>query len=929
MRAGRKIGIGFGATLALILLALILAPVLFRDRIEVRAKTAIESAVDAHVDWRSVGLSFFRHFPNLTLTLQDLTVRGTGPFDGDTLAAVPGFRLVLDLRSLLFGDQTVIRSIDVNAPTLHLIVLADGAANWDIVRSDTAATPETEAATFDVGLRALSVTGATVTFDNRQAGLQASIEDLDHSLRGDFTRDRFDIGTSTRAGRVTVRAGGVPWLDGVQLEADVGIDADLANRTFTLGENRIRLNDLALAFTGSVAAGDDGDVTLDVTFESPDNESRSLLSLVPALRQHDFASLETTGRLSVSGRIDGRFGERSFPAFSLLARLDSASFRYPDLPLPARDIFLDLAVENPGGDADSTVVNVRRFQARIGDDPIVATLIVRTPMSDPDVALAMNGTVDLGAAGRTLKLEGIEELAGIVSADVAVHARKSAVLREEYDRIEAHGTVGATGVAFRSAALPQPLTIDALDLRLSPRAAELRSYRGTVGSSDLRIAGTLDNLLGYALGEGDLRGRASLESDHFDLAEWQSEDSLTAVRIPPRLDFVLQAAFAELSRGRLDMTDARGTIRVKDERLTLDSLRMNALGGSLRVSGFYDTTDPEHAAFDVDVAITDAGLAASSEALTTVRSFAPVARYAEGRFSTSMHLTGALRGDLSPILSALSGRGALETSQLVLRDFPPMDRIAAALKSSRLENPALRAISTVIDIRDGRLHVRPFDVGVGGTTLTVGGSNGLDRSLDYDLVLALPQSALEGTMRQAVNDLFARAGAAAAGLDSASVIRVGVKLTGTIDDPSVSLDVGRGVETAAQSLGQAAQATVDQARQTVEARADSARDEARQRAEAEAQQIVDEAEQRAAAIRTEAKQLADTIRSKANQQADSLVARANSPIARLAAQRAADTLRREADERANDVTAEADRRADQVVAEARAKAEALIRSREP
>lgn len=926
MRTGRKIGIGVGATLALIVLALVLAPVLFRDRIEARAKAEIEGAVDARVDWQSVGLSFFRHFPDLTLSLQDLSVRGTGAFEGDTLAAVPGFRLVLDLRSLLFGDQTVIRSVDVSAPTLHLIVLDDGATNWDIIRADTVATPESEAATFDVGLRALNVTGATITFDNRQAGLQASIEDLDHSLRGDFTRDRFDIGTRTRAGSVTVRGGGVPWLDGVALDADVGIAADLANRTFTLGENRVRLNELELAFTGTVAAGENGDVALDVTFESSDNDSRSLLSLVPALREHDFASLETTGRLSVSGRIDGRYGERSFPAFSLLARLDSASFRYPDLPLPARDIFVDLAVENPGGDADSTVIAVRRFQARVGDDPIAATLTVRTPVSDPDVDLTMNGTVDLGAAGRTLKLDGVEELTGVVKTDLAVHARKSAVLHEEYDRIAARGTIAATGVALRSAALPQRVTVDALDLGLSPRAAELRAFRGTVGSSDLRIVGTLDNVLGYALGEGDLRGRASLESDRFDLAEWQSEDSLTAVRVPPRLDFVLQAAFAELSRGPLDMTDARGTIRVKDERLTLDSLRLNALGGSFRVSGFYDTTDPEHAAFDVDVAVTDAGLSASSEALTTVRSFAPVARYAEGRFSTKLHLTGALRGDLSPILSALSGRGALETSQLVLRDFPPMDRIADALKSSRLQNPTLRAISTVIDIHDGRLHVRPFDVGIEGTTLTVGGSNGLDRSLDYNLVLALPQSALEGTMRQAVSDLFARVGGAGTSLDSASIVRVGVQLTGTISNPSVSLDVGRGVETAAQSLGQAAQATVDEARQTVEARADSARDEARQRAEAEARQIVEEAEQRAAAIRAEAKQLADTIRSKADQQADSLVARAGSPIARIAAQRAADKLRREADERAIDVTAEADRRADQVVAEARARADALIRS---
>lgn len=647
---------------------------------------------------------------------------------------------------------------------------------------------------------------------------------------------------------------------------------------------------------------------------------------MPAIWSRDFASLQTEGELSVTGRINGRYGEESFPAFSLLARVDNGSFRYPDLPLPARDISLDLAISNPGGDADSTVVDLQRLHTRIGEDAIDATLTLRTPVSDPDVDLAVDGTLDLAAASRTFRLENVDELAGVVDADFAVRARKSAVIAERYDRIAARGEVVARDVVLRGAALRHDVKIDEFALGVSPRAADLRTLRGTIGSSDVWVEGSVDNLLGFAIGEGELRGRANLDSDRFDLDEWRSDDSLAVILVPPRIDFVLLASIAQLHHGRLDVTDARGVVRVKDQRLTIDSLRLNAVGGEFQLTGWYETIDPAKPTFDVDVGITNASVAESFEALTTVQLLAPVARYAEGRFSTSLQLNGALGENMLPVLTALTGQGTIETTQVALQEFPPMNRLADALDSRLLRNPALRAIRTAVVIDDGRLHVRPFDVGIGASTLTVGGSNGIDRSLDYDMVLALPQSALESGARELVGNLFARAGASAAVLDTASVVRVAVKLTGTIDDASISLDVGRGVTAAAESLQQATDEATELAARAARERADSARADARRRAEAEAQRIVDEAERQAATIRAEARELAGSVRAEANQRGDSLVARATNPVARVAAERAADVLRREANQRADQIVAEADARADSLVAEARLRAEAVIRA---
>jgi hypothetical protein len=53
------------------------------------------------------------------------------------------------------------------------------------------------------------------------------------------------------------------------------------------------------------------------------------------------------------------------------------------------DVGLELAVDNPGGDADNTVVDLKRFHAALGKWPIDGSLLVRSPVSDPDAALRL------------------------------------------------------------------------------------------------------------------------------------------------------------------------------------------------------------------------------------------------------------------------------------------------------------------------------------------------------------------------------------------------------------------------------------------------------------------------------------------------------------------------------------------------------------
>jgi len=107
-----------GGLIAVLLVLLLVLPFLFRGRIEQRVKLEANKSLNAKVDWRALGLSFFRNFPNLTLTLDDLAAVGVEKFQGDTLAAVRHLRVVVDLASVLGnalgGKPIVVRGVELD-----------------------------------------------------------------------------------------------------------------------------------------------------------------------------------------------------------------------------------------------------------------------------------------------------------------------------------------------------------------------------------------------------------------------------------------------------------------------------------------------------------------------------------------------------------------------------------------------------------------------------------------------------------------------------------------------------------------------------------------------------------------------------------------------------------------------------------------------
>lgn len=414
----KKVVIGFFVFLAVLLALAALVPLLFKDKIKQALDKEIAKNINASVVYATddVSLSLFRDFPNMSLGVENLLVVGQDSFATDTLAKVPSFQMGLDLMSVITGNRVKVNSIKLDDPTIRLLVLKSGKANWDIFISDTTTTAEadTAASDFRMAIKRWDINNGTLFYDDLSIPFGLAAYNVQHTGSGDFEKSVFDMKSQTTADRFVMTYDGVNYIENAVLDADVTMAMDLDKFLFTFKDNHIRINELPVQFAGTILMPEE-DIDLDLTFKAADTDFRSVLSVVPGMFKEDFKDIKTEGNLSFDGYVKGRFNDTLMPGFGTELKVSEGMFKYPDLPQAARNINVDMRIDNPDGNMENTVVDVRKFHMDMGKNPIDARVLVKG-IEVMQVDGNVKANIDLEEVTKVFPVEGMT-LRGLLKVD--------------------------------------------------------------------------------------------------------------------------------------------------------------------------------------------------------------------------------------------------------------------------------------------------------------------------------------------------------------------------------------------------------------------------------------------------------------------------------------------------------------------------------
>ncbi|MEM0991736.1 MAG: AsmA-like C-terminal region-containing protein [Bacteroidota bacterium] len=1026
MKFLKKLGLVLLLILALLIGAAVAIPNLFKDKINTFAKEQVNNNIDAKVDFREVNLSFFRSFPNLSFRLSDFSVVGKDEFEGVALMEGENFDVAVDLMSVIRGETTV-KSIRLTKPNINIYVLEDGKANYDIVSTTDTTSTTSDNSDFKVELQGYSIEDGRIHYDDKTLGLVTTLANINHSGKGNLSSTIFDLETETEIAYTSLNYDGIAYLDSANVKLDAIFNANLEESKYSIAKNDLYVNALHLqadGFVQLVEASDD--INLNLSFNAPETEFRELLSLLPNAYTEDFRKVKTDGTFQFNGFARGIYNavKEQYPAFELNLGVKGGELKYPDLPTPINDINTTTQISNPGGSLDATFVDVQKLSLLVGKDPVEAYLKLRTPISDPNIDTRVKANLDLGNLSKAYPLEGVQEIAGKIVADVTAKARQSDIERENYGNVNVKGSASIQDMLYIANGMPNVNVRDAV-ANFTPQYVDLVKFDSRLGKSDLYASGKIFNPLAALAPSQTLRGNMRVRSNYFNADEWLTEEgtassttesnsdspkvdqqvadqynfevdaemrkivydvyeitdlstdlnitandlklnrfsmkvngsdltatgnasnlynfttnggvmvgafdiaagtfdldqlmasyeseeseassegetSASAASLPPyryNLDLNVKANKVaydpyNLSNltGKVEVTEQKitipnfdtrladgdisgnGTIRnymeyalqgdtvygdfninsnflnansilaseeytsnigdetpemaqpedleafimprtwnfkfkgdlkevlyadlklrnvvgdiiIQNGRLLFENTTGETLGGSIEMTGGYDTQNPDEPKFDMKLALNEIGIPQAFNTFNTFETFAPIGAFLNGKMNTTLLMSSVLGQDMMPDLNTLNLEGFLQTIDASIKNFKPFQAIGNSLQIREINFDEFEIDDTKnwFTIENGSVKLEEAKLRFKDIDMTVSGTSSLDKAMDFNIIAVVPRKYIGSAANKGLNLLESKAQSAGLNLSAGSHIKMRINLTGSMTEPKVGI----------------------------------------------------------------------------------------------------------------------------------------------
>ncbi|MDR3287004.1 MAG: AsmA family protein [Prevotellaceae bacterium] len=834
-----------GILIVVLILAVITVPTLFRGKIESIAKETINEKLNAQVDFNNLSITLLSTFPNVTLSIENIVVAGIDNFEGDTLAQIKSASIVVDVWALIKGNF-VVKSVSIDNPDIKARLLADGSANWNIMKPDEtiAETPEEEepASEFKLSLKKLTIKNANILYDNQQDQMFALVKNLNLNLSGELSSQHDLITLSTQSESVSVYSGKSPLLSNIALAVNGTFDADFSNNTFTLQENEIQINKMALKADGVIKNLDDG-IDFDLTYGLKIPSLKSLLGLIPSTIVSEVNDIETQGDLQLNATMKGVYNDKSMPIITLALKVKDGYIKYSGFSEAIKNLNIDLDMTLNKNKDMSSVITLSRFSFEAINSPFMLSGKILYPFTDPDINFTASGKIDFSSLRRCLPLVNTS-LDGALSADISFAGLMSQIENKQYEKVTLSGNLALNNFKMKLDGVTPDINIDKAALTFKPTLCTLNSFDAKMGKSDLHLSGYFENMLPYVFKGSPLKGNLNLKSDLFDCNELMSSSTTTenqsasvsdtgVIILPSNIDFAINANVNKLIYDNITMTNFVGNMNMKEGKLNLEKISSNTTGGRINISGSYAAQNTDKAAVNMKLSLDDVTVDEAAKTFDIFGKFAPILKEANGKASFYLDFSSELDKNMSFDYKTLNAQGNFKTNDLKLAASENLSKLAGLLKIDSLKT--VKNVNLNFAIKNGMIKVNPFDVKLGNFDMKIGGEHGLANDLNYDADIDIPA----GKIGSEVNNALSKLGISNDG--GSGKVKVGLKIKGTMTNPSFGLGLPTYGTGSSSVAGGAVESLKETAQETVKTIVDSVKTQAKEKIET----VIDSAKNKA------------------------------------------------------------------------------------
>jgi AsmA protein len=468
----------FFGTIGILLLAMFLFPILFPGKIEQEVKDFANRRLKGELNFKEAQLSFFSHFPYLTLSLTEFDLKGSAPYRNETLVSADEIAFGINLKTLFFDGAVSIDKIYLDQALINVKVDKNGNANYNVYVSDDKAPKDSKEKSEDTSLKLerISIENTHLSFNDQSTGINIKAKGFNYLGKGDLDKAIFDLDTEADIDDFSFSFKGENYLKNKKVNAELITKINTNSLSFIFEENNLKINRLPIDFVGKLDFLSNG-YDLDFKMESLDSQLADFFTALPPAYVTWLDKTQVEGRTDLVFTLKGKYiaSTQTNPDIGFQMKIREGEINHNKAPVAASNIFFNFETRIPELNPEKLEVNIDSLFFNVGSD--YAKAIIKTKgLKQPEVNAILRSKMDLAKMNRALGITAFQ-VRGTLLSDI--------VAKGTYDAIQnlipsIKAKLKLTKGYLKTSHYPNPITNIHVETTITDVSGQLKDLQVTI-----------------------------------------------------------------------------------------------------------------------------------------------------------------------------------------------------------------------------------------------------------------------------------------------------------------------------------------------------------------------------------------------------------------------------------------------------------------
>lgn len=752
----RKILLGFGILISVVVLTLVLIAAFFEKEIGDKLIQEINHNLDAELSVEEFNLSLLANFPLASANLEKVVLSDT---QKGTLLESEELSFQFSLFNL-FTSNIEVKSVVVKNGALFIAVDKKGRTNYDILKQTAEKEIEepTEQDEFTLSFEEARLEDVELIYVDQRAKQELKMQLNEAVISGQFSSNRFSLTSFAEIKSNFMEVENSRYLVGKDLVYDAKLDVDLEKGRYVFKEVDLAVQGNVFTINGLIEqTGEHTDFDLIIT--GKDCNLESVIQLLPEEQLKYFSDFKSKGTFLFSTKVQGRLNDKETPSIVANFGLENGKVSSKRLGQSLKDVTFTAKYTNGKSRSNKTTVfEIADFKAYFNRELLRSKLKVSN-LDRPFIEFGLDGVIPMDAVYGLLEKETITDGDGEVEIkNLRVKGRYEDMLStRSISRVKSSGAI-----EFDDASLTingEEMIIDRGVLKLLNNSVIVNNIEMEGAGSEIILDGKFLNVLPVLFADSlntksaELKFDAQLHAPKMDIDRLLalSETPETVVNGQRRKAGSIEAKVAKTQKRERITKFLKGNFKARIDEFNYNKIEGSDFNGDLKFDNneliIKGKTIAMDGKFDLDGKMffedrpyLKAKLAC--DGIDVKEFFRQTENFGQDVLQDK-HVKGKLHANLA--LNAFwNEAGSFEQDKLkVLGEISVMNGELIGLKmlydfSNFIKLRDLKRIKfvnlqNVFEIRKSRLYIPTMFIQSNALNLTISGEHSFENDIDYNI----------------------------------------------------------------------------------------------------------------------------------------------------------------------------------------------------